>query len=50
VFRYTDAIKYINFKDINGYVRHSGREQREGAANDRELLLFVDRSKLIELK
>ena len=49
VFGYTDKIKYINFIDIDGYIKHSGREQREGAANDRELLLFLDRKKLTEL-
>ena len=49
VFKYTDKIMYINFIDIDGYVRQSGREQRDGATNDRELLLFLDRGKLTEL-
>lgn len=49
VFAYTDKIMYINFNDIDGYIKHSGREQRKGAANDREILVFIDRKKLIEL-
>ncbi len=49
VFKYTDKIMYINFKDISGYVNPSGRKVRSGSTNDQELLLFFDRSKLTEL-
>ena len=50
VFKYTDKIMYINFKDIEGFVKYSGRKPRKGATNDQEMLLFLDRKKLIELK
>ena len=49
VFAYTDKIMYINFNDIDGYIKHSGRKQRKGAANDREILVFIDKNKLKEI-
>jgi len=42
VFGFTDCILYIKVEDIKGYVKWSGRKQRKGATNDRELCLFID--------
>jgi len=46
VARYTDCIKYMSFKDMEGIVKWGGRKKvREGSANDLEMLVYLDRSK-----
>jgi hypothetical protein len=43
VFGFTDGIGYIKVQDIKGYVKWSGRKQRKGATNDRELCLYISK-------
>ena len=49
VFGFTDCIAYINLVALCGSVKWGGREQRDGAANDMELLLYIPKSELIQM-
>lgn len=46
VFGYTDYVAYIEINDVEGYVRLGGRKKRKGAANDRELILYIPTEKM----
>jgi len=49
VFGFTDCIAYISLVTLIGSVKWGGREQRNGAANDKELLLYIPKKALIKM-
>ena len=49
VFGFTDCIAYISVVTLIGSVKWGGREQRNGATNDIELLLYIPKKALIKI-
>jgi len=47
IYRYSDCTMSIEIKELEGRVEWGGRNNpREGAVNDKELMVFIDKSKM----
>ena len=50
VVKYSDdVIMYSHVKNLKGEIKHGGRDEREGSANDKEWLLYINKESLTVL-